>query len=119
MLDQLLQQIHPPLSFVIFGGLGGFLYILRQKMRKHPVSPWEYLGRPVLGAFAAYVLTVALGLPNHLTSSLAGYFGIDVFDTVVNRFEPLSKHLPFVRHEARPPVPPPVKPDEQDPNLPL
>jgi hypothetical protein len=93
----MLEFIQPPLSYVVFGAMGGLLYILRQHMKGYPVKPMEYLARPIFGATAAYVLTVALHLPNHLTSLVTGYFGIDVWDTVAERYMPklaLGKHGP-------------------------
>jgi hypothetical protein len=115
MLDSIIDQIHPPLSYVVFGALGGCLYILRQKLKGYKVRGAEYAARPAFGAVSAYVLTVSLHLPNHLTSLFSGYFGIDVFDAVASRFD--AKMLAFAKHEPAP------KPDEssepEDPHLPL
>lgn len=92
------------LSHMVFGAVGGLLYILRQHVRKYNVNKWEYAARPIFGAIAAWTLTVALGLPNHLTSLFVGYFGIDVWDAVSSRFEkelPLAaEHVPRDELEA-------------------
>lgn len=77
----------PWLSHMLFGAVGGIVYLLRQKTRSYVVKPIEWLARPVIGGIAAWVLTIALGLPNHLTSLFVGYFGIDVWDAVSSRFE--------------------------------
>jgi hypothetical protein len=58
------------------------------------------------------------GFPDHFNSLVLGYFGIDVFEAVLNRV-PNIKALAFAKHEAKPPTPPPVQPDEDEPNLPL
>ncbi|MDQ1446908.1 MAG: hypothetical protein QOI20_3372 [Acidimicrobiaceae bacterium] len=91
-----LSYIQPPLSYVVFGALGGLFYILRQKVMRHKIAPVEYLARPVFGAVSAYVLTVSLHLPNHLTSLFSGYFGIDVFDAIASRVN--VKGLAFLKH---------------------
>lgn len=105
MLD-FLGLIQPPLSYVVFGALGGFLYILRQSLMRHKVAPIEFIARPAFGAVAAYILTVSLHLPNHLTSLFSGYAGIDIFDAALSRFN-LPAALGFLKHvPADPPAPP-------------
>ncbi len=120
MLDSIINQIHPPLSFVIFGALGGLLYCLRQKLRRHPVRPAEYLIRPVFGMVSAYVLVEHFGFPDHFNSLVLGYFGIDVFEAIVNRID-VKGLLTFAKHERaeRVPTKPPADETEEDPHLPL
>ena len=82
----------PPISHLTFGALGGLLYLLRQHLKGYKVRLVEYGARPIFGAVAAYVLTVTLGLPNHMTSLFAGYFGIDLWDAAASR---MQGRLPF------------------------
>lgn len=97
----------PPLSHLAFGSLGGVLYILRQHLMDYVVMPAEYVARPLFGAVVAYLLTVALGLPNHETSLFVGYFGVDIWDAMSVRSEAsLATRLSF-RHEKKPPKKPP------------
>lgn len=113
-LPGMLALLQPPVSYVIFGGAGGVLYVLRQRLRGHEVRGIELLARPVFGAVAAFILTVTLGLPNHLTSLVAGYFGIDVWDVaadIVNR--KFDRRLPMSFKHA-PPPPPPRQDEEPD-----
>jgi hypothetical protein len=114
-LAALIDSIHPPLSYVVFGGAGGILYILRQKLKGYRVRPVEYLARPIFGATAAFCITVALKLPNHFTSLFVGYFGIDAWDALAARFDgklPLaSKHEPERKQRK--------DEDDEDPQLPI
>lgn len=83
-------------SHFAFGAVGGLLYILRQKMKRYKVEPIEWLARPIFGGIAAYVLTVSLGLPNHVTSIFVGGFGVDAWDAISTRFEAaFGRSLPF------------------------
>ena len=96
---ELINAIHPPLSYVVFGALGGFLYVLRQHLRSNRVRRVEYLARPVFGAVAAFVITISLQLPNHFTSLFVGYFGVDAWDALASRFD---GKLPFAsKHEQK------------------
>ena len=97
LVEPLAAGLHPDVSHVLFGAVGGVLYVLRQMLKGYAVRPVEWLARPVFGGIAAWALTVALGLPNHLTSIFVGHFGIDIWDALATRFEaklPLSfKHV--------------------------
>lgn len=86
-IGEKLDWVHPSASIVLIGAFGGLLYLFRQWHRGYMIRRVEWFTRPVFGSIAAFVLTVALGLPNHLTSLFIGYAGIDLWDAFAAKFE--------------------------------
>lgn len=90
--DALAALLASPLSHALFGLVGGFAYLARQALKGYAINRAEYLARPLLGALVAVLLTVTFQLPDHITSVLVGYFGVDLWDAIAARFDPdLSK----------------------------
>jgi hypothetical protein len=87
---------NPDVSHALFGAFGGVLYILRQLLKRNPVGWPDMWARPIFGGVSAVVLTVWLGLPNHMTSLFVGFFGVSIWDALADRVEPVLKgRLPF------------------------
>lgn len=83
----------PPLTHVIFGGLGGIAYCLLRSLddikngRKPSVPLVEWAARVFFGALGAFILTVVLHLPDHINSLFVGYFAIDIVRFVLPGIE--------------------------------
>lgn len=83
IVEPFADAMPPALSHLLFGAIGGLLYLLTLKRKNYVFeSKWEYVARPVFGAISAYVLTEGFGIPNHITSIFVGYFGVDVWDAL-------------------------------------
>lgn len=70
-------------SYTLHGMLGGVLYVVVSKFGWDDKE--EILRRLAMGAIGGYLVLIA-GLPDSITAVTAGYVGIDVIESMLNKF---------------------------------
>jgi len=81
-IDQLLH-------FVFMGFLGAFLYVLVWSKSAKDLASYESLRTLVVGSIVGYLyglLHFNYGFPDLVMTSVAGYFGVDFVEAIMERF---------------------------------
>jgi len=78
--------------FMLMGFLGALLYVLIWAKRASDLKSFEALRHIVIGVIVGYIYSVLhsnYDFPNAIMSLVAGYFGVDFIQALVERFKPI------------------------------
>lgn len=117
-MDLFSMLAHAPVLHVLIGGFGGLLYLLRQYLKGYVIKAREFYARPIFGAVSALLFNAALGFPEHNVAfcTFVGYFGVDVWDALADKFK---AKLPLAGAHEKAPEPPQSDDSDEQPRLPL